>query len=83
MLSCWFQHEVSFFGIKNVAVLYFMLAYCVVITSLAAKFQNCLVLIVANHELSRREDCIKMRVLIHNQLQAPIYRTGVGGMLPN
>jgi hypothetical protein len=38
-----------------------------------AKFQNCLVLIAANHELSSMEDSIKVHTLVHNQLQAPIY----------
>jgi hypothetical protein len=42
-----------------------------------AKFQNCPVIIAANRELSSREDCIDIHALIHNQLQAPIYRNMV------
>ncbi|GFG36753.1 hypothetical protein Cfor_09455 [Coptotermes formosanus] len=41
------------------------------------KFHNCQVLIAAKRELSSREDCIKMHALIHNQLQAPIYRNTI------
>lgn len=37
------------------------------------QFQNWSVLAAANYEVSSREDCIKIHLLIHNQLQAPIY----------